>query len=78
MSTTLKGHLQALVTIAIWSSTFIISKLLLGQMTPLQILFSRFLIAIVFLSIIHPRFKKPVSIVEESMPSRSLLCAGSR
>lgn len=65
MSTTLKGHLQALVTIAIWSSTFIISKLLLGQMTPLQILFSRFLIAIVFLSIIHPRFKKPVSIVEE-------------
>ena len=65
MSTTLKGHLQALVTIAIWSSTFIISKLLLGQMTPLQILFSRFLIAIVFLSIIHPKFKKPVSIQEE-------------
>ena len=65
MSTTLKGHLQALVTIAIWSSTFIISKLLLGQMTPLQILFSRFLIAIVFLCIIHPKFKKPVSILEE-------------
>ena len=65
MSSTLKGHLQALVTIAIWSSTFIISKLLLGQMTPLQILFSRFLIAIVFLSVIHPKFKKPASILEE-------------
>lgn len=65
MSASVKGHLQALVTIAIWSSTFIISKLLLGQMTPLQILFSRFLIAIIFLSIIHPKFKKPVSILEE-------------
>lgn len=65
MSASVKGHIQALVTIAIWSSTFIISKLLLGQMTPLQILFSRFLIAIIFLSIIHPKFKKPVSILEE-------------
>jgi len=65
MSTSVKGHIQALITIAIWSSTFIISKLLLGQMTPLQILFSRFLIAIIFLSIIHPKFKKPVSILEE-------------
>lgn len=65
MSSSLKGHLLALITIAIWSSTFIISKLLLGQMTPLQILFCRFLIAIIFLSIIHPRFSKPVSWLEE-------------
>jgi drug/metabolite transporter (DMT)-like permease len=62
---TLKGHLQALITIAVWSSTFIVSKILLGQMTPLQILFCRFLIAIVFLSILHPRFTRPVSLREE-------------
>ena len=65
MTTALKGHIQALITIVIWSSTFIVSKLLLGQMAPLQVLFTRFLIAIIFLSILHPRFKKPVSVKEE-------------
>jgi len=65
MSSALKGHLLAFVTITIWSSTFIISKWLLDQMVPLQILLGRFLIAIVFLSIIHPRFKKPVALREE-------------
>ncbi len=59
MSSTLKGHVQAFVTITIWSSTFIISKLLLEHLTPIQILLSRFVIAIVFLSLIHPRFQKP-------------------
>ncbi len=65
MSPALKGHLLALITITIWSSTFIISKWLLDQMVPLQILLGRFIIAIIFLSIIHPRFKKPVSLREE-------------
>ncbi|MDD2458083.1 MAG: DMT family transporter [Eubacteriales bacterium] len=65
MPPALKGHLLALITISIWSSTFIISKWLLDQMVPLQILLSRFIIAIIFLSIIHPRFKKPVSLREE-------------
>ena len=65
MPPALKGHLLALITITIWSSTFIISKWLLDQMVPLQILLGRFIIAIIFLSIIHPRFKKPVSLREE-------------
>ena len=65
MSPALKGHLLAFITITIWSSTFIISKWLLDQMVPLQILLGRFIIAIIFLSIIHPRFKKPVSLREE-------------
>lgn len=65
MPPALKGHLLALTTITIWSSTFIISKWLLDQMVPLQILLGRFIIAIIFLSIIHPRFKKPVSLREE-------------
>jgi len=65
MSPAVKGHLLAFITITIWSSTFIISKWLLDQMVPLQILLGRFIIAIIFLSIIHPRFKKPVSLREE-------------
>lgn len=65
ISTKVKGHQFALVTITIWSSTFIVSKILLASLTPLQILMIRFAIAIAFLSIIHPRFRKPVSIREE-------------
>ena len=67
MSTTLKGHLQALITIAIWSSTFIVSKILLGHMTPLQILLARYLIAIICLSVMYPRFSKPVSLRQEAL-----------
>lgn len=59
------GHLLAIVTVSIWSSTFIVSKILLKELTPLQILLFRFVIAVVFLSILYPRFKKPESIKEE-------------
>ncbi|MBC8062132.1 MAG: DMT family transporter [Clostridiaceae bacterium] len=65
MNFKLKGHFLAIITILIWSSTFIVSKVLLQQMSPLQILFFRFLMAVIFLSILSPKFKKPVSIREE-------------
>jgi drug/metabolite transporter (DMT)-like permease len=61
----LKGHIFAITTITIWGSTFIVSKILLEQMSPLQILFYRFLMAVVFLSLFYPRFKKPESLKEE-------------
>lgn len=60
-----QGHLFALLTIAIWSSTFIVSKVLLGQLSPLQVLVWRFILAIVVLSLIYPKFRKPVSLKEE-------------
>ena len=59
------GHILAITTIFIWSSTFIVSKILLQQMSPLQILLIRFIMAVVFLSIIYPKFMKPRSIKEE-------------
>lgn len=59
------GHILAITTIFIWSSTFIVSKVLLEQMSPLQILFIRFIMAVIFLSFIYPKFKKPRSIMEE-------------
>lgn len=61
----LKGHLLAVLTILIWSSTFIVSKVLLEEMSPLQILFFRFLMAVVFLSFLYPKFKKPSNLKEE-------------
>lgn len=63
--TKLKGHILAILTITVWSSTFIVSKIVLQQLVPLQILFYRFVIAVVFLSIIYPKFKKPESLKEE-------------
>ena len=65
MKTSIKGHIFAVTTITIWSSTFIVSKILLNQFTPLQILVVRYLLAIVFLTLLYPKFKKPTSIKEE-------------
>ncbi len=59
------GHFLAIITMTIWSSTFVVSKSLLVSMTPLQLLFLRYVIAIIFLTAIYPKFKKPESIKEE-------------
>ncbi len=61
----LRGHLFAMITITIWSSTFIISKILLEVLSPLQVLYCRYAIAIVFLSVIHPKFSLPKKWLEE-------------
>lgn len=63
--TKIKGHLLAILTVSIWSSTFILSKILLKDLSPLQILFFRFVITVVFLSVLYPKFKKITSIKEE-------------
>ncbi|MDF1617697.1 DMT family transporter [Petrocella sp. FN5] len=65
MKTSIKGHIFAVTTITIWSSTFIVSKILLNQFTPLQILVVRYLLAILFLTLLYPKFKKPTSLKEE-------------
>lgn len=54
------GHLLAMVTIAIWGSTFIASKYMLGDFSPVQIMTMRFVIAWTVLFLIRPRFVKPV------------------
>jgi drug/metabolite transporter (DMT)-like permease len=67
MTAAAKGHVFALITVTIWSSTFIVSKFLLAQLMPLQILGARFLLAILFLSLLDPKFKKPSSMKEEAL-----------
>lgn len=74
MENRIKGHIFAIITITIWSSTFIISKYLLKDLSPLQILFLRFIISTVFLSIIYPKFKKPICLKEELLFFLSGLC----
>lgn len=48
------GHILALITIMIWGTTYISTKILLNGFTPIEILFFRFVIGIMALSIIYP------------------------
>ena len=47
------GHIAALVTIMIWGTTFISTKILLADFTPIEILFFRFLLGLLVLIIIY-------------------------
>lgn len=49
------GHTAALITILIWGTTFISTKILLADFTPVEILFFRFLLGLLILTIIYPR-----------------------
>lgn len=48
-------HITALVTIMIWGTTFISTKILLADFTPIEILFFRFLLGLLVLIIIYPK-----------------------
>lgn len=58
-------NLLALITVIIWSTTFIFSKILLNTFTPLEVMFYRFVIAYFVLLIIYPKFHKIDSLKEE-------------
>lgn len=48
------GHLSALVTIFLWGTTYISTKILLRDFSPIDILFFRFVIGFLILFIIYP------------------------
>ncbi len=54
VSKTLLGHLAALVTISIWGMTFISTKVLLADFSPVEVLFFRIVLAIGALSLAIP------------------------
>ena len=49
------GHITALVTIVIWGTTFISTKILLTGFTPIEILFLRFLLGLIILGLVYPK-----------------------
>ncbi|QLG39870.1 DMT family transporter [Paenibacillus sp. E222] len=61
------GHLLALLTILIWGTTFISTKVLLIDFTPVEILFFRFVIGYVVLFLIYPRLMRITSLREEML-----------
>ncbi len=53
---TVTGHTTALITIVIWGTTFISTKILLEDFTPIEILFFRFLLGLIVLMVIYPKY----------------------
>lgn len=49
------GHLSALLTIIIWGTTFISTKILLTDFQPVEILFVRFVMGLLALLAVYPR-----------------------
>ena len=49
------GHFIALATILFWGTTYISTKILLTSFTPIEILFTRFLIGFAALAVINPK-----------------------
>ncbi len=49
------GHLMAMLTVFLWGTTFISTKVLLTGFQPVEILFFRFIIAIVVLTLACPK-----------------------
>lgn len=68
------GHLLALVTILIWGTTFIATKLLLVTFQPVEILFFRFLLGLLALHLVYPRRLKGTSFRQEATLAAAGLC----
>ncbi|EKN70368.1 hypothetical protein BABA_05651 [Neobacillus bataviensis LMG 21833] len=69
-----KGHLLALLTIIIWGTTFISTKILLNDFTPIEILFFRFVMGLVALMIVYPHRMKVVNRKHELLFAAAGLC----
>lgn len=59
------GHLFAIITIIIWGTTYISTKVLLTGFTPVEILFTRFIMGLIALFLVKPVIMKPSSFKEE-------------
>jgi Permeases of the drug/metabolite transporter (DMT) superfamily len=54
-NSTAAGHLIAFATIVFWATTYISTKVLLVSFTPIEILFTRFIIGFIALTLINPK-----------------------
>lgn len=70
----LKGHLAALLTIFIWGTTFISTKVLLVDFQPVEILFFRFLVGLAVLFLVCPKRLKGTARSQELTFAAAGLC----
>jgi drug/metabolite transporter (DMT)-like permease len=62
----LQGHLSAFLTVFIWGTTYISTKVLLEQFSPTEILFFRIVLAYLALWLIAPR-RLPFTTLREEL-----------
>ena len=63
--TSTAGHLSAFITILIWGTTFVSTKVLLKVFTPIEILFFRFMLGYITILLIYPHRVKRINLKEE-------------
>ena len=68
------GHLSALLTIIIWGTTFISTKILLADFQPVEILFFRFIMGLLALLLVDPRHLRGTSRQQELTFAAAGLC----
>ena len=68
------GHLLAMLTILIWGTTFISTKVLLQSFSPVEILFTRFLLGLAALFLACPRRLKGTTLRQEGTFALGGLC----
>lgn len=71
---TLQGHMAALITILIWSTTYISTKILLTDFTPIEILYVRFIIGLITLYVVYPHRMKFNGFKQELTMAGAGLC----
>lgn len=68
------GHLSALLTIIIWGTTFISTKILLADFQPVEILFFRFVMGLLILMLVYPHRLKGTTPGQEFTFAAAGLC----
>ena len=74
LNRTAAGHLAAFVTILIWGTTFISTKMLLRTFSPVEILFIRFVIGYLALWLVCPRSLRLSSARQEALYAAAGFC----
>ena len=59
------GHILAFLTIVLWGTTFVSTKVLLDDFSPMEVLFFRFVIGYVSLLAVFPRLLKTTGLKQE-------------
>lgn len=68
------GHLPAFLTILIWGTTFISTKVLLVDFQPVEILFFRFVMGLLALLVVYPHRMKGTTGKQELTFAAAGLC----
>ena len=70
----ISGHAAALITIIIWGTTFISTKILLVDFQPVEILFFRFIMGFLALILVSPNRMKGTDTKQELTFAAAGLC----